>query len=94
MPGTYSKLIYHIIFSTKHREPLITPALRKELFPYVAGTVQGQDGVLIEIGGMPDHVHLVVQIKPDIAPAEIVRLIKANSSKWANERPGSPGRFS
>jgi REP element-mobilizing transposase RayT len=43
---------------------------------------------------MPDHVHLVVQIKPDIAPAEIVRLMKANSSKWANERPGSLGRFS
>jgi hypothetical protein len=42
MPGTYSKLIYHIIFSTKHLEPLITPALRKELYLYVAGIVQGK----------------------------------------------------
>ena len=94
MPDTFSKLIYHVIFGTKHREPLITPALREELYRYVAGIVRGQDGVLFEIGGVPDHVHVVVQIRPDTAVAEMVRLIKANSSKWANERPDSPGRFS
>lgn len=93
MPSTYSKLIYHVIFSTKHREPLITPALRADLYPYIAGIVRGQDGVLFEIGGMPDHIHVVIQIKPDVSVAEIVRLVKANSSKWANERPDSGGGF-
>jgi len=72
MPGTYSKLIYHLIFSTKRREPLITPALPNELYPYIAGIVRGQGGVLFEIRGMPDHIHVVVQIKPDQSVAEIV----------------------
>jgi putative transposase len=94
MPDTFSKLIYHVVFGTKHREPLITPALRQELHPYVAGIVRSQNGVLFEIGGMPDHIHVVLQIRPDMAVADMVRLIKANSSKWANERPDSRGRFS
>jgi putative transposase len=42
---------------------------------------------------MPDHVHLVIQIRPDVSVAEIVRLVKANSSKWANERPDRAGAF-
>jgi putative transposase len=93
MPSTYSNLLYHIIFSTKHREPLITPEFRGELCPYVAGILQGQDGLPLEIGGMPDHLHLVIRIKPDVSVSEIVRLVKANSSKWANERPAGVGHF-
>jgi REP element-mobilizing transposase RayT len=49
--------------------------------------------MMVEIGGMPDHVHLVVRTRPDIAVADLVRLVKANSSKWVNERPDSMGRF-
>jgi putative transposase len=93
MPSTYSSLLYHIIFSTKHREPLITPALREKLYLYVAGILRGQDGLALEIGGMPDHLHLVIRIKPDVSVSEIVRLVKANSSKWANERLTGMGRF-
>jgi REP element-mobilizing transposase RayT len=93
MPSTYSNLLYHIIFSTKQREPLITSALRGELYLYVAGILRGQDGLPLEIGGMPDHLHLVIRIRPDVSVSDIVRLIKANSSKWANERPNAPGRF-
>ncbi len=93
MPGTYSKLIYHVIFSTKHREPLIAPRCREELYPSIAGIVRAQDGTLFEIGGMPDHIHIVIQIKPDVSVAAIVRLVKANSSKWANESPDGGGRF-
>jgi putative transposase len=96
MPSTYSSLLYHIIFSTKHREPLITPALREELYLYVAGILRGQDGLALEIGGMPDHLHLVIRIKPDVSVSEIVRLVKANSSnssKWANERLTGMWRF-
>ncbi len=93
MPSTFCKLLYHIVFSTKRREPLITPDLRDELYPYIAGIVRGQDGLLVEIGGMVHHVHVVVQCGPDVSVSAIVRLVKANSSKWANERPGGAGRF-
>jgi REP element-mobilizing transposase RayT len=86
MPGTYTKLIYHIIFSTKNREPLVTPGLRENLYPYIGGILRGQDGTLEAIGGMPDHIHLVVRIKPDISVSGMVRLVKANSSKWEGEK--------
>jgi REP element-mobilizing transposase RayT len=92
MPSTYCNLVYQIIFTAKQREPLITPPLREELYRYVAGILRGQDGFPLEIGGMLDHLHLVIRIKPDIAVSEIVRLVKANSSKWVNERPDARGR--
>ena len=93
MANTYTKLLYHMIFSTKHREPLIIPGLRKGLYSYIGGIVRGQKGVLVEIGGMPDHLHLVTRIRPDTSVAEIVRLVKANSSKWVNEQPARGGKF-
>jgi REP element-mobilizing transposase RayT len=93
MAGTYAKLIYHTIFSTKNRDPLDTPGLRENLYPYIGGILRGQEGALEAIGGMTDHIHLAVRIKPDISLSEIVRLIKANSSKWINEQPNSAGRF-
>jgi len=93
MGSTYSNLLYHVIFSTKHREPLITPTIRADLYPYIGGILRGQSGHLLEIGGIPDHVHLVIQIRPDTSVAEIVRLVKSNSSKWVNERPDASGRF-
>ena len=52
-----------------------------------------QGGIMLGIGGMPDHLHLIAKFKPDRSVAEIVRLIKANSSKWVNDHHGEPGRF-
>jgi REP element-mobilizing transposase RayT len=94
MSSTLSNLTYHIVFSTKYREPLITPELREELYPYIGGVVRNKGGVVIRIGGIADHIHLVVRLRPDIALSDMVRLVKANSSKWANEQ-GSviDGRF-
>jgi len=93
MAGTYTELIYHLIFSTKHREPLISPRLQEELYAYIGGILRDQGGHLLEVGGMPDHLHLLIRIKPDISVSEIVRLVKANASKWANERPDQMERF-
>jgi REP element-mobilizing transposase RayT len=81
------------VFSTKQRRPLIQEPLREDLYRYVGGIVRGERGVLLEIGGMPDHVHIVAKLHPDEAVATMVRLVKSNSSKWANERPRRGGRF-
>jgi putative transposase len=94
MANTYTKLLYHVIFSTKRREPLITDDLRDDLYSYIGGILRGQSGALLEIGGIADHIHLAIRIRPDISVSDIVRLIKSNSSKWVNERPGArQGRF-
>ncbi len=60
---------------------------------YIAGIVRSKGGILLDIGGMPDHVHLITKFKADRSVAEMVRLIKSNSSKWVNERDGRSVRF-
>jgi putative transposase len=82
MAGTYTNLLYHIVFSTKNRQPQITPAIQADLYEYIGGILRGESGVLLEIGGMPDHLHLLAKLKPTHSIAEILKRIKANSSKW------------
>ena len=93
MAATLTNLVYHIIFSTKGREPLVRDTFRDELEKYIAGIIRNEDGILLDIGGMPDHVHLIAKFKADRSVAEMVRLIKANSSKWVNEHHRGSGRF-
>ena len=93
MASTLTNLLYHIIFSTKDREPFIREDFRAELEKYMAGIVRNERGILLGIGGMPDHLHLITKFKPDRSVADMVRLIKANSSKWVNENHREPGRF-
>jgi REP element-mobilizing transposase RayT len=93
MSSTLTNLLYHIVFSTKNREPIITTPIRAELYKYIGGIVRGEGGTLLEIGGMPDHVHLVVRFKAEPSVATMVKIIKSKSSKWLNEQPKRPGRF-
>jgi putative transposase len=93
MAGTYTNLLYHVVFSTKGRFPLVTCELQPELYAYVGGIVRGEGGVLIEIGGMADHVHLLAKFKPTGAVAEMLRLVKGNSSKWVNEEKFKARKF-
>lgn len=93
MANTYTNLLYHIIFSTKNREPLIHDALKPELHKYLGGLVRDMKGVLLEVGGTADHVHLVVKLRPDISVSDVVKYVKANSSGWVNEQPDHQGDF-
>ena len=85
MAHTFTRLYYHIIFSTKHRQRLIDAALEERLHPYLGGIVRELDGVAIRVGGVADHVHLLVQLPAALAVADAVRVIKANSSGWVHE---------
>ncbi len=94
MGSTLTNLLYHIIYSTKGREPTIIPEIRDELYRYIGGIIKGEGGVLLEIGGMPDHVHLVTKLKPVHSLSEFMQKVKGNSSKWLNEQNLGTGRFS
>ncbi len=85
MPGTYCNLLYHLVFSTKERRPLISAKVRPRLHDYIGGIVRGEDGDLLEINTLADHSHLLVRMHPTRSVADMVRLIKANSSKWMKE---------
>lgn len=93
MANTYTNLLYHIIFSTKDRIPLITNDFREELYKYMGGIIRGEKGILISIGGMPDHIHLAAKFKAGISVSDMLRKIKANSSKWANEKLNNRSKF-
>ena len=85
MAGAYSCLRYHLIFSTKDREPFITKQLSSRLHEYLGGIIKGSGGVLLAIGGTTDHVLLLVSLRPDTSISKIVRVLKSNSSKWVHE---------
>ncbi len=94
MPRTYSRLCFHIVFATKHRSPLITPEVAGELYRFVGGIVRDQGGALLAVGGMPDHIHLLIELRPNYSVAAVVKAIKGASSRWLNEAGRTPDHFS
>jgi REP element-mobilizing transposase RayT len=86
---TYTKLVYHIVFSTKERAPLITGEIRDRLYEYLGGVIRGEKGSLMEIGGVEDHVHLLARFGAATAVSDMVQRIKGSSSHWLNQRPES-----
>ena len=86
MSQTASNLVIHLIFSTKGRQPLITPEIRPDLFAYLGGIVREMRGTAIIVGGTADHVHMLIRIRPVHSAAEIARVVKTNSSRWVHER--------
>ena len=93
MAHTYSNLLYHAIFSVKNRQSILAKPIRDKLFPYMAGIVQNHDGHPIEINGVEDHAHLFFSLGTKHAVADVMRDIKASSSKWLNEQRLLPDKF-
>lgn len=91
--STYTKLTYHIVFSTKYRLPLIQNELQNKLYEYIGGIIRAQNGHLIEIGGIEDHIHLLANLTPTKAISDSIREIKSNASKWINELSNQTNRF-
>src|SRR5438874_997358 len=85
MPGTYSKLLYHFVFSTKHRAEVITPMIEPRLHEYMGGIIRAEKAVAFQIGGMADHVHLLVRWRTDESIATLMRIVKSRSSAWVHD---------
>lgn len=85
MPHSYSRLLTHLIFSTKNRQPLIDAVLESRLYPYLGGIVRQLEGTLVIANGVDDHVHLLVELPASLGVAETVGKIKANSTLWIHE---------
>jgi putative transposase len=85
MPSAYLSLHYHLVFSTKHRAPTITLEMAPRLYEYLGGIVRKEGGQLLTVGGMPDHVHLLVRLGATRAISDVLRAIKAGSSGWVHD---------
>jgi putative transposase len=88
MASTYLSLHYHLVFSTKNREPLILPEWRERLHEYLGGTISGLGGFPRGIGGMADHVQLLVGLKSTHCLADVLRELKKASSIWVHDELG------
>ena len=93
MSHTFSQLLFHVVFSTRHRQDLIDPDLRDDLYPIIAEIVRSERCSLLGIGGMPDHLHLLVRVRANLSLSDLLRSIKANSFRWVHERSETPRRF-
>ena len=85
MPSTHVSLHFHIVFSTKNREPLIAAEWEPRLYAYLGGCIRTLGGVALEINGMPDHVHLLIGLKATHRPSDVLRDTKTPSSGWVHD---------
>ena len=85
MPHSYAENVIHVVFSTKHRGKLISADLRPKMWGYLAGICKNLEMHVHAIGGVSDHVHLLVRLPATMPLAKAVNTLKSNSSKWANE---------
>lgn len=85
MAHTYTSLYTHATFSTADRQPLITQEVRARLHAYIAGVSRALKALPLSVGGVSDHVHILVKTPPHLALSDFARVVKANSSKWMNE---------
>jgi len=88
MPQSLSSVLIHLVFSTKNRQPLITPAIEPELFKYLATELRNMDCPSLAINGTTDHVHILFALSRTMTIANVVKSIKGSTSRWI--KPRSP----
>jgi REP element-mobilizing transposase RayT len=85
MAGTYTSLHYHIVFSTKDREPWITPDIEGRIWGYLATVARQHEMTPAKVSGLDDHIHMVVAIPPTLAISKAVQILKGSSSRWIRQ---------
>lgn len=85
MAQSHCNLIYHIVFSTRNREPWLDDAIQTRLYEYLGSAIKREGGAALIVNGTADHIHLLVKWRQDKTVADMVRALKANSSGWIHK---------
>jgi len=93
MAHTYTQLYIHFVFAVQGRQSLIQHHISERLYRFITGIVQKRGHTLIAINGRPDHIHILIGLKPDIAPSDLVRDIKSFSANHINQHGWIRGMF-
>ena len=93
MADTYTQLYIHIVFAVKGRQSLIPKQHKEALHQYITRIITNKKQTVIRINSMPDHIHVLIGMTPDMALSDLVRDIKANSSRFINKKAWIAGRF-
>jgi len=94
MPGTFSQIYIQIVFAVQGRHNLVKPSFEEELYKYISGIITNKEQKSLAVNGMPDHVHILVGLKPSMRISDLVRDIKNNSTNFINEHGWLKNRFS
>lgn len=93
MANTYSQISIHAVFAVKHSENIIMKSWRDELHSYINGILKNEEAKPLAVGGWLDHVHVFFALPPSKNISDIMRVVKASSSKWINENKFVKGKF-
>ena len=94
MANTYSQIHIQAIFVVQNRQCLIQNKWKDELYKYISGIIQNQDHKMLQINGMPDHIHMFFGMRPKQSISNLMKMVKENSSKWINEKGFLRNKFS
>lgn len=86
MANTYTQIHIQFVFAVKYREGLIKSSWKEELYKYIAGIINAHGHKVLAINGMPDHIHILIGMRPTQSISDLMQDIKANSSKWINKK--------
>src|SRR6478752_625164 len=93
MPQSLASVLVHLVFSTKHRQPLIGPDVEGALHAYLSAVLREMDSPAVAINGTEDHVHILFRLSRKVALAEVVEELKKRSSKWIKTKGPEYGAF-
>ena len=94
MANTFTQIHIHVIFAVQNRLSLINSKWQDRLYQYIIAIIQNQGHKCLSIGGMPDHVHLLLGFRPVQSLSELMQNVKRNSSEWINNEKLAIGNFS
>jgi putative transposase len=85
MSNTYTMLYYHVIFSTKNRLPFIKPQIESRVWAYIGGVARAHKLTALQVGGIEDHIHVLVMAPAKFSPSQIAQYLKGDSSNWIHQ---------
>jgi REP element-mobilizing transposase RayT len=85
MPQSFASVTLHLVFSTKNRTPWLTDSIRERVWSYLGGTIRGYDCTPLTIGGIADHIHLLIGLGRAISIADLIQRIKSASTRWIHD---------
>ncbi len=94
MPNTYTQIHIHFVFAVKYRMALIKSEWKDELYKFITGIFRANGHKMLQINGMPDHIHIFVGLNPEQSISSLIQNVKTESSKWINKKRLCPVRFS
>ncbi|WP_179006233.1 IS200/IS605 family transposase [Winogradskyella forsetii] len=94
MPNTYTQIHIQVVFAVQNRQSLINDGWKSELNKYITGIIQNNNHKVLQINGMPDHIHILFGMRPTQALSDLMKMVKHDSSKWINDKRLVQGKFS